>query len=122
MRDRGDRRGGELAIIAFGGGGVRPLNIGGAPSDDRASIFVPVGEVSIPSLTAAGHTPLEHALNLAMDIVERRLDHFRDRERMRPNMIVLTDGAPTDEHLGMPVDIDRATIARLRRMELTRRG
>jgi uncharacterized protein YegL len=118
------RRGGELAIIGFGGAGVRALSLEGRPLDSASPIFTGLDDVDIANLelVAGGHTPLEAALNYAMDLAELRLEQLSGRERMRPNLILLTDGAPTDESRGLPVEIGSATIARLRRMEAARRG
>ena len=118
------RRGGELAIIGFGGAGVGALSVDGTPLEASSPIFVPLDGVDIANLklVASGHTPIEAALELAMDVAEQRLDQLAERQRMRPNIILLTDGAPTDEPEGLPVDISASTLARLRRMEAKRRG
>lgn len=118
------RHGGELAIIGFGGAGVCALSVDGTPLEASSPIFVPLDEVDIPNLelVACGHTPIEAALDLGMDIAEQRLEQLADRQRMRPNLILLTDGAPTDQPQGMPVEIAATTLARLRRMETARRG
>ena len=118
------RHGGELAIIGFGGAGVSALSIDGTPLQATSPIFVGLDEVDIGRLPlqAHGHTPIEAALELAMDVAEQRLEQLSTRQRMRPNLILLTDGAPTDEPQGLPIEISAATLARLRRMEAARRG
>jgi uncharacterized protein YegL len=73
----------NVAIITFGG------------SAKLVQDLTPVDEITIPTFTAGGGTPLGGAIRLATDLIE-------DRERLpknayRPVIVLLTDGVPTDD-------------------------
>lgn len=77
----------ELAVVSCGGD-VRVIH-------DFATVsqFVP------PILIAGGDTPLGSAIEKAVELVERRKRNYRlgGVSYYRPWLVVLTDGAPTDD-------------------------
>lgn len=76
----------DLAIVTCGGG------IGVAKG------FARTEEFAVPSLAAAGDTPLGGALLVALDMIEARKRLYREAgvPYHRPWLFALSDGAPTD--------------------------
>lgn len=76
----------EIATVTFG------------PVDVRQK-FVTVGSFDDTPLTAGGPTPTGEAIERALDMIEERKNEYRKNNIMyyRPWMLLITDGAPTDE-------------------------
>ena len=79
---------GEIMVVTFGDGGV--VAHGG---------FCTVDDWTPPVLGAGGSTPLGAALSLGSELTESRKDSYRAAgiNYYRPWLIVITDGAPTDD-------------------------
>ena len=82
----------ELEIITFGG------------SVDIATPFAPVSNVSDapPTLNAAGSTPMGEALQFADQELKARRRLYKNKgiSSYKPWVILMTDGAPTDDWEG----------------------
>ena len=76
----------EIAIITFGGT-VR-----------LAQDFALVEEMSCPTLTASGSTPMGEAIEFGLGKLDQRVAVYRanNTKRWRPWVILITDGEPTD--------------------------
>ena len=63
-------------------------------------------QTKIPSLIPCGHTPMGEAVNIALDLLERRKQEYRDRgiEYYQPWLVLMTDGEPN----GDPSELERA--------------
>jgi uncharacterized protein YegL len=121
LRDIGDaRRGGEVAMITFGNGGVhrRALNAPGTPPPLGA--FTRLTAAQVPELEASLGTPLAEALEAAADLVQERHEQLRGRLRFRANLWIFTDGQNTDAE-GYFTSLPQASIERLRALENDRR-
>jgi uncharacterized protein YegL len=80
------RKRAEITVITFGG-------------TARVEIPFTEGRDLVPrKLPASGGTPLGAALNLALDLLSRQKQAYREAglEYYRPWLFVLTDGAPSD--------------------------
>jgi uncharacterized protein YegL len=120
LRAVGDaRRGGELAMVTFGGEGVEEVDL--RPEPERtgpAPTFVRLVDAEIPKrLAGLGHTPLAQALDVAVEIVRRRNRELARQPRYRANVWLITDGQNTDAETGYPAPIPESTIASLRQLE-----
>ena len=78
----------EIAIVTFGEGGVT-----------RVQDFVTADQFAAPELIAGGKTPMGEAINLALDLVERRKGDYKESGigYYQPWVLLITDGAPTDD-------------------------
>lgn len=78
----------EIAIVTFGDGGVTSMQD-----------FVTVDRFTPPELAADGKTPMGEAINLGLDLVERRKGDYKESgiSYYQPWVLLITDGAPTDE-------------------------
>ncbi|HEY0754308.1 MAG TPA: VWA domain-containing protein [Ktedonobacteraceae bacterium] len=78
----------EVAVITFGNGGVQMLQN-----------FTKIARAEIPTLTAGGNTPMGTAIGQALDIVKERKSILGKGgiPYYRPWMVLITDGAPTDD-------------------------
>jgi uncharacterized protein YegL len=76
----------ELAIVSFG-----PVEL--------MLDFTVVHEVTPPTLSARGNTPMGKALNEALELVESRKAHYRSvgLPYYRPWVFLITDGEATDD-------------------------
>ena len=77
----------DVAIVTFG---------------DKVTVlqdFIPVSEMSVPTLTAYGQTPLGEALIKGMELVNKRKEVYKatGTPYFRPWIFCLTDGVPTDD-------------------------
>jgi uncharacterized protein YegL len=112
------RRGAEISLVTFGGDTVAHADLR-ADGDRRGHVptFVPLTEVSMPTtLTAAGHTPLEQVLDVAVRLVRDRNAQLHKRSRYRANVWLITDGQNTGVD-GMPTPVSEQAIARIRDLE-----
>ncbi|MBT4880502.1 MAG: VWA domain-containing protein [Alphaproteobacteria bacterium] len=77
----------ETAIITFGGTDATLLQG-----------FKTMDDFTAPKLTAQGHTPIGHALDLGLETLEARKTVYKAQgiPYYRPWVILITDGAPTD--------------------------
>ena len=76
----------EVALITFGGAIAVP------------QAFATIDRFDPAPLTAAGKTPLGGALEVALDLIDRRKDAYRRHgvPYYRPWLFLISDGAPTD--------------------------
>ncbi len=79
------RRRVEIALITFGKGGVTKVHD-----------FLPAAEFTSPALSADGTTPMGEAINLALDVVQKRKGEYKTNgiAYYQPWIFMLTDGAP----------------------------
>ncbi len=76
----------DIAIVTFGNGGVQIVrDFTGLSIDD-----------SLPNLSANGGTPMGEAVNLALEILEKRKSEYRSKgvDYYQPWLILMTDGMP----------------------------
>jgi len=77
----------EIAIVTFGGTAEKILDFAG------------IDRQIIPTLGAYGNTPMNEAVNIALDVLEHRKEEYKSYgvPYYQPWMILMTDGAP-DSH------------------------
>lgn len=87
MTDDLARRRVEVAVVTFGGGGVRVVQE-----------FTTVDSWEPPELTTGGATPLGEALTTGLQLLEDRKELYRNAglQYFRPWVFLITDGEPTD--------------------------
>jgi len=102
----------EFAVVTFGGDGVRPVTgDAGGPEAELAQdggVFVPAAELDFGDLDASGTTPMVEALEFALRLGDRRVEHLADRHGLQTGqvrLILFSDGAPNDE---LPADAWRS--------------
>jgi uncharacterized protein YegL len=78
----------EIAIVTFGSGGVQ-----------NVQDFVTGGDFSAPVLQAGGTTPMGEAIRNALEMVRQRKATYRENGVLyyQPWVVMISDGAPTDE-------------------------
>lgn len=91
----------DVAMVAFGDGRARVLNLAGGSSDPAdVEAFVPITAAKLPTsgLVAAGDTPLGLAISRALALLPVRKSYLRanNLNYYRPLVWVLTDGMPND--------------------------
>lgn len=72
-----------------------------------------------PCLTASGGTPMGEAVNLALDLLERRQREYRENgvESFRPWLVLMTDGQPNGDPQQLEYAISRvAGMAEARKL------
>lgn len=76
-------------VCLIGCGGEKPEVINGYTSVDKIN-FVP--------LTAYGRTPLGASVELALDLLQKRREYYRNAgiEHYKPIMMIMSDGQPTE--------------------------
>lgn len=74
----------EIAIVTFGGNVRKILD------------FSSIEKQDVPILTAYGNTPMEEAVNLALDLLEQRKKEYSNAgvDYYQPWMVLMTDGCP----------------------------
>ncbi|MBJ7898402.1 MAG: VWA domain-containing protein [Cyanobacteria bacterium RI_101] len=89
----------ETAIVAFGKDGARKIQD-----------FVGIDGFQPPALAADGLTPMGEAVNLALDLLEARKAAYKSNGvyYYRPWLILITDGAPTDDWRGAAQRLQQA--------------
>ncbi|MFF7971568.1 VWA domain-containing protein [Streptomyces sp. NPDC007905] len=102
----------EFAVVTFGGDGVRAVT--GDPRRAEAELaqdggaFVPAADLDFGDLTASGTTPMVEALEFALRLGDRRVQHLADQHGLQTGqvrLILFSDGEPNDE---LPADAWRS--------------
>lgn len=85
----------EVCIVTFGGDAHCVADFSGLER-----------QTETPSLIASGITPMGEAVNLALDLLERRKQEYRDQgvDYFQPWLVLMTDGEPN----GNPSELERA--------------
>lgn len=75
----------EVSIVTFGGDAQCLA--------DFASLEL---QPNVPTLSADGMTPMGEAVNMSLDLFEKRKDEYRDRgvDYYQPWLVLMTDGSP----------------------------
>jgi len=77
----------EIAVVSFG-------------AEVRLELdFETLQQQKIPTFIAWGQTPMGEAVNLALDLLEKRKREYKDAgvDFFQPWMVLMTDGVPTDD-------------------------
>ena len=76
-------------ICLIGCGGETPTVINGYSSVDK---------INFKPLTASGRTPLGASVELALDLLQKRREYYRNSgiEHYKPIMMIMSDGQPTE--------------------------
>ena len=96
--NRDSRLASDVAVVTFGSGGVQCIQQ-----------FMQLYQTpNIPSLTAAGMTPMGEAVNLALDMIENRKQEYRSLAlpHYHPWLVLMSDGMPN----GDQAEFDRAAL------------
>lgn len=107
----------EMAVITFGGAGVRAVTASASLPRDRwhedGGAFVPAAELDLGSLDAFGTTPMVEAINVSLDLGDARVRHLAGRRvQAEPVRIVMFgDGRANDRRL--PADAWRSAAQRI---------
>ncbi|WP_220092231.1 VWA domain-containing protein [Helicobacter sp. 16-1353] len=77
----------EISIVTFGGGGATCVC-------DFAGLEI---QPNAPTLQASGATPMGEAINLGLDLLERRKSEYKEKgvDYYQPWLVLMTDGVPT---------------------------
>lgn len=77
----------EISIVTFGDTATQILD------------FASIQKQTVPTLQASGSTPMGAAVNLALDLLERRKKEYSATgvDYYQPWMVLMTDGQPTDD-------------------------
>ena len=99
----------EVSIVTFGGSAQCIV--------DFASLEV---QPNAPTLTAAGMTPMGEAVNIGLDLLERRKEEYKDRgvDYYQPWLVLMTDGAPNGNSTELSRAINR-TVDLVNQKKLT---
>ena len=91
----------EIALVAVGGTAARVLDVRGGGGAIRANgdAFAPAKDFSPPTLQVRGLTPLGEGMRLALKLIRNRKDELRawGLPLYRPWILLVSDGAPTDD-------------------------
>jgi len=89
----------ELALITFDSAVEVRRGLGSSASSSGDDAFTPVWDIRIPPLTTGGWSLLLPAVRQAVELARRRRETLQGQSVPchRPIILVLTDGAPTDE-------------------------
>lgn len=85
----------EVAVFAADIGIVTFGNVANCMSDFTGL----ANQISPPVLTASGSTPMGEAVNLALDMLDRRKQEYKDSgtEYFQPWLVLMTDGKPNGD-------------------------
>lgn len=99
----------EVSIVTFGGNAQCIV--------DFASLEV---QPNAPILSANGMTPMGEAVNMGLDLLERRKDEYKDRgvDYHQPWLVLMTDGAPNGNSEKLSRAINR-TVKLVNQKKLT---
>lgn len=88
----------EISIVTFGGDAQCIA--------DFASLEI---QPDAPLLTANGMTPMGEAVNIGLDLLERRKNEYKERgvDYYQPWLVLMTDGAPNGDSAELSRAIDR---------------
>lgn len=77
-------------------------------------------QTDMPSLVANGGTPMGEAVNLALDLLERRKQEYRDQgvDYYQPWLVLMTDGEPNGDQSELDRAVKRTSDA-IRQRKLT---
>lgn len=91
----------EISVVTFGSDSARCIQ-------DFSSLAL---EPNAPILTANGYTPMGEAVNLALDMLERRKGEYSDSgvDYYQPWLVVMTDGEPNGDARELERAITRTT-------------
>lgn len=86
----------EISIVTFGGADAKCIR-------DFASLEL---EPNAPTLLADGLTPMGEAVNLGLDLLDKRKEEYKDKgvDYYQPWIVLMTDGSPN----GNPSELRRA--------------
>lgn len=100
----------EISIVTFGGDNAECIA-------DFASLEL---QPNAPKLSASGMTPMGEAVNMALDLLERRKDEYKDRgvDYYQPWLVLMTDGEPNGDKSELSRAIDR-TVELVNQKKLT---
>lgn len=92
----------DLGAVAFGGDGVRQLELGPpapTPAGAPGRPFTVLGQATLAPIRPAGPTPLGAALDVAVQVARTRRVQLVEAcmETYRPVLVVVSDGLPTDD-------------------------
>lgn len=95
----------EIAIVTFGGSNAKA-------EQDFASLEI---KPEPPELNAYGMTPMGEAINMALDMLEKRKDEYKAQgvDYYQPWLVLMTDGAPN----GSREELKRAVERTVRMVE-----
>lgn len=100
----------EISIVTFGGNNAECIA-------DFASLEL---QPNVPKLLASGMTPMGEAVNMALDLLERRKDEYKDRgvDYYQPWLVLMTDGEPNGDKSELSRAINR-TVELVNQKKLT---
>lgn len=100
----------EICIVTFGGDGAKCLA-------DFASLTI---QEQCPTLYATGGTPMGEAMNLGLDLLEKRKNEYKERgvDYYQPWIVLMTDGEPNGDANELQRAISR-TVESIREKRLT---
>lgn len=100
----------EVSIVTFGGNNAECIA-------DFASLEL---QPNAPKLLASGMTPMGEAVNMALDLLERRKDEYKDRgvDYYQPWLVLMTDGEPNGDKSELSRAINR-TVELVNQKKLT---
>ena len=100
----------EVSIVTFGGNNAECIA-------DFASLEL---QPNAPKLLASGMTPMGEAVNMALDLLQRRKDEYKDRgvDYYQPWLVLMTDGEPNGDKSELSCAINR-TVELVNQKKLT---
>lgn len=86
----------DISIITFSGYGEKCIR----DFSDISTKAIP------PVITTSGHTPMGEAINLSLDMLEKRKDEYKKNgvDYYQPWLVIMSDGEPN----GDPYELDKA--------------
>jgi len=100
----------EISIVVFGGDSAECIT-------DFASVML---QPNTPGLSASGMTPMGEAVNMSLDLLERRKEEYKDRgvDYYQPWLVLMTDGEPNGDKTELSRAINR-TVELVNQKKLT---
>lgn len=100
----------EISIVTFGGNSAVCIT-------DFASLEL---QPDAPYLIASGMTPMGEAVNMGLDLLERRKEEYKDRgvDYYQPWLVLMTDGEPNGNKQELSLAINR-TVELVNQKKLT---